>query len=153
MAHFYNITLAEMTAFLAPQGFKVITLPNTYEVVFSKRVDQQDGVKKVQLSLRVYTGIEGENSREVGGDAIRVALFQRLEDGRIIKLGGEKRVHRVVGWKANLQNRLDKWVENMPTRVCPQCHGYMLKRKRKGTSDEFYGCANFPICKHTERLS
>lgn len=93
MAHYYNISRQEMHSFLSERGFTLIQLPGTMELVYGKRVDQGDKA----LSLRVYTGINpsGE-SRDVGKDAIRVALFVRVGD-QVVHVGGDKRVHRVEG--------------------------------------------------------
>ena len=146
MAHYYNISRAEMDTFLTEQGFKPINLPGTVELVYGKRVDQGD--KK--LTLRVYTGINpsGE-SREVGKDAIRVALFV-LVNGTPVHVGGDKRAHRVEGWRKNLQNRLDNWFEGLPDHDCPKC-GLPLTI-REGKHGKFVGCSGYGSgsCKHTE---
>ena len=147
MATFTNISKEEMEAFLVPQGFKVMSIEGTTELVYGKRVDNED----MPLSLRVYTGIwpSGE-SRGVGEDALRVNLFFKTKDGKIVKLGGSKRVHRVKGWRNNLQSRLDDWQNYLPVMMCPVCGMPMVKRK--GPYGEFYGCVGFPICKHIERI-
>lgn len=142
MAHFYNVTQAEIEEFLVPQGFTKIALPKTTELVYGKRVDR-DGI---QLTLRVYTGIEAGVSRSVGEDAMRAAVFLRTADGTVKMAGGSKRVHRVEGWKKNLQNRLDKWAELLGP-ACPRCKSLMVERK--GSSGKFYGCTSFPDCKAT----
>lgn len=144
---FTNIPLKDMIDFLTPLGFKEIAaLEGTLEKVYAKRVDHHG----LALSLRVYTGIEGTESRGVGEDAIRVALFMRDKDGRIVKLGGSKRVHRVIGWKKNLKNRLDRWEESFPTNVCNKCGMPMLPRN--GRCGKFLGCASFPKCTNTRPI-
>lgn len=35
-------------------------------------------------------------------------------------------------------------------RICPKCQGILIKRK--GKYGEFFGCQNFPKCRHTEKL-
>jgi hypothetical protein len=150
MAHYVNVSAQDMEAFLGPQGFTRLDLgDSTIELVFGKRVDQ-DGI---QLSLRVYTGINptGE-SRSVGSDAMRVNIFMRTSEGRIIKLGGSKRVHRVEGWRANLQQRIDRWVEYMPQHRCEVCGLPMLPRERKGGKGKFLGCAGYPNCRNTRNI-
>ena len=131
MAQYYNITREEVDAFLTPQGFALVNIPGTSEIVYGKRVDQND----LKLTLRVYTGINfAGNSRDVGDDAIRVVLFlgTPTPDGKmaISKLGGSKRVHRVIGWKRNLQSRLDGWIELLPKNKCV-CGGPMVVRDGK----------------------
>jgi hypothetical protein len=129
-------------------------LPGTLELVWGKRVDKPllNG-DKLPLSLRVYTGINPSgDSRGVGEDAMRVNLFARKTDAQgqpiIIKLAGSKRVHRVAGWKANLQNRIDRWAEGM--KLCPKCGMPMVERK--GTNGKFLGCLGYPACHNTENL-
>jgi hypothetical protein len=158
-AKYVNITIEEMDAFLAPQGFVVVDLrkidpnDNTREVVYGKRVDTDGHL----LTLRIYTGIVAGESREVGADAIRVNIFTRklVPDEntqqmvmRSVKIGGSKRVHRVVNWRKNLQERLDRWQENLKT--CPKCGNLM--KVRKGRNGEFLGCMGYPECRHTENL-
>jgi hypothetical protein len=148
--HFYNITLAEMQAFLEPQGFEVINLPNASEYVFARRV-HSDKVA-LPLSLRVYTGIarNGE-SRDVGTDAIRVVMFAKRPDSQIVKLAGSKRCHRVQGWQSNLQSRLDPFLKDwLPGDTCPRCKVPMVERK--GRHGAFLSCANWPSCNFTKRV-
>jgi len=150
MAQYVNVSQAEMEAHLLPQGFHALRLEGTRELVYGKRVDQ-DGI---QLSLRVYTGIEPTGaSRDVGRDAMRVNIFMRAEDGRIIKLGGSKRVHRVVNWRKNLQDRIDRWVDYMPAERCEVCGLPMLPREtKKRPKRKFLGCAGYPDCDNTRNI-
>lgn len=153
-ATYYNISENEMREFLEGQGFSQIKLPRTIELVFAKRVDQDD----LPLSLRVFTGINPSgSSRAVGKDAIRVTLFMRtrqairFEDvpSNIIKLGGSKRVHRVENWKKNLQSRIDSWLDFMPKHKC-KCGSPMVPRN--GENGKFLGCSQYPNCKNTRSL-
>ena len=147
-AHYTNVTQEELEEYLLPQGFKKLTVPGTTELVYGKRVDR-DGL---QLTLRVYTGIAPSgNSRGVGEDAMRVTLFMRIDTGKIVMLGGSKRVHRVAGWKKNLQARLDGWEDGLPDRKCSQCGYPMVRRDSK--RGEFYGCCRYPECRHTENIA
>lgn len=145
MANYTNITKQEMDDFLLPQGFQQLdpaSMPSVKELVYAKRVDK-DGLP---LSLRVYTGINPNGrSRDAGADAIRCQVFWRRPDGRPVSVVGSKRVHRVEGWKKNLQARLDKLVVGPK---CDKCGAPMVLRK--GKSGEFYGCANFPECRNTK---
>lgn len=149
MAQYTNITQTEMEEFLIPQGFKAVSLnDSTVELVYGKRIIQDD----LQLTLRVYTGINPSgDSRSVGQDAIRVNLFMRTNEGRIFKIGGSKRVHRVKGWKNNLQSRLDGWIEYLPKHKCDSCGLPMIPRK--GPKGQFLGCVGFPTCKKTKSIS
>jgi len=128
---------------LESQGFVQVAVPRTIELVFGKRVDQDN----LQLTLRIYTGINPSgSSRGVGKDAIRVMLFMR-SDGEIVKLGGSKRVNRVQNWKRNLQARINSWLDFMPKHKCSQCGSPMLPRK--GKNGNFLGCSKYPECKNT----
>lgn len=151
MATYTNITLDEMAAHLEPQGFKPMTLDGTIELVWGKVYH----IDHVAVSMRVYTGINptGE-SRKVGKDAIRVYLFYRNAAGEIRKVGGTKRVHRVTGWKANLQSRIDGWKEQLGP-LCPTCGAPTALRKPPGDAkwQPFYGCTNYPNCKGTIRAA
>lgn len=134
MATYTDITVDDFITYLAPQGFKPVALPGVRELVLAKRVDQ-DGV---QLSLRVYTGVDPDgHSRDVGEDAIRAVLFSRTGEGVVRKVATSKRVHRVQGWKRNLQARLD---DLKVERICPDCGSPMARRK--GKRGEFFGCTN-----------
>jgi hypothetical protein len=146
MAEYTNITQDEMADFLGDQGFLQILLPGVTELVYARRANTDD----LSLSLRVYTGIapSGE-SRDVGEDAIRCVIFWRKPSGDIVKVATTKRVHRVKGWRKNLQDRLDKiGVEKR----C-ECGAPMIRRKAKaGRGSEFYGCSTFPECRKTSSV-
>jgi hypothetical protein len=146
-AQYVNVTQNEMEEHLLPQGFKRVTVPGTVELVYAKRVDRDE----LQLSLRVYTGIvPSGNSRGVGEDAMRVTIFQRTADGVVKMAGGSKRVHRVRGWRKNLQNRIDAW-EDLLGPQCPTCGNLMVERD--GRNGKFYGCSNYPDCRQTLPLN
>lgn len=147
MAQSVKIHLDDMHAFLTENGFSRIQLADsTVELVYAKRVYQGD----FQLSLRVYTSIAYGESRDCGEDAIRVALFMRRSDGTIVKLCGSKRVHRVVGWRKNLKDRLDNWLDYFPKEHCDKCNMPMVPRK--GKFGNFIGCSNYPLCKNKKNI-
>src|SRR5688572_7703740 len=104
MAQSVTISRADMTDFLTARGFSEVPankLPGTKERVFAKSVDGE-------LVLRVYTSVVGDYSRDNGKDAIRLVLVS-WATGEAKIIGSEKRVHRVVGWRANLDERLASW--------------------------------------------
>lgn len=147
-ATYHNVTLEEIRNFLEPQGFEVVDTKKynpadrTQEIVFGKRVDQDD----LALTLRIFTGINPTgNSRDVGKDAIRVALFYLRPDFKIVEIGGSKRVNRVGSWKKNLQSRLDEWHNFLPKEKCKKC-GMPLYPKT-GKHGTFLACAGYPECK------
>lgn len=149
MAEYYNISKEEMETFLLAQGFSKITLPNTVELVYGKRIDKNG----IPLSLRVYTGISpsGE-SRDVGADAIRANLFFRTPAGEVKKIADTKRVHRVKNWKKNLQIRIQELLEHIPV-ICDRCGSPMMLRqgvsKKTNKPYSFYGCTGYPSCTNT----
>ena len=134
MARYHNITETEMHDFLTKQGFtKIDGLAK--ELVYGQRKKRND----IPLSLRVYTGIvPGSDSREVGTDAIRVCLFTKVGD-KIRPVASARRVHRVKGWKQNLQDRLDNWEGAIVLCKCGK-----LMNKRKGPYGAFFGCTSYP---------
>jgi hypothetical protein len=175
MAKFYSIPFQDMHEFLANQGFKLLnppksrtlpdfvkpehktnnpspefygtpTSPPTLELVYGRRVYMQ-GDKK-QLTLRIYTSIDAQGTREKGSDAIRVTLFYRgteIKDGQEIPLkpkliGGERRCHRVQGWKKNLQARIDNWPELIGP-PCPKCGNPTVERE--SARGKFWGCVRY----------
>jgi hypothetical protein len=141
MAKSIIITRQEMDTFLKPRGFQIVEVPGTKEIVYSKIVDHE-------MCLRVYTSIVNGESRSNGEDAIRVVLVTRAINEVTGKyevkiIGSDRRVHRVIGWRANLQNRLDNWRDQLGP-ACPNCGRVTVQRRsRKGP---FWGCSGYPIC-------
>jgi hypothetical protein len=145
---YVSISKDEMDQFLIPQGFSSIQIENTFELVYAKRVFQDD----LKLSLRIYTGINSSGiSRDVGEDAIRVYLFMKKQDNSIVKICGCKRVNRIETWKNNLQQRINSWNDSFPKHKCDLCKMPMILRK--GSNGDFLGCSNFPNCKFTKKAS
>lgn len=133
------ISRSEMDDFLRGQGFTRIGLSGVNELVYSRFVDDN-------LCQRVYTTIEGERSRANGKDAIRCVLVTRI-DGETKIIGVDKPVFRVMGWKQNLQDRLDNWTEQLGPR-CPNCQAPTVQRtSRRGP---FWGCCRYPVCKSAQ---
>ena len=161
---FYAVSQSELEDLLLPMGFKQISVRGTRELVYSRRCDQ-DGLK---LSLRVYSGIEPTGvSRDVGADAFRVNLFLGNPIGydterkrtvwETIKLGGSKRVHRIApsvsnpeGWRKNLRERIEGWIEYLPTEKCQKCGMPMIPRN--GKNGIFLSCSKYPTCRNSRSL-
>lgn len=161
MAKYYNISVQEMDSFLTAQGFSRIPaelLPGTRELVYGKRVDSVG----IALTIRVYTGIDPTGlSRDVGEDAMRVALFTKIPDPQnpskstVKQLFGSKRVHRVSGWAKNLQNRINEvLLKASQQKLCDKCGLPMILREGKSKSTgkpySFYGCSGYPSCTNTK---
>lgn len=143
MAAAVEIARSDMHRFLDAQGYQEIKLKGVKELVYAKVVDRQR-----HLCVRVYTSVVGETSRGVGEDAIRVQLVTKVgNDPKII--GTDKRVHRVEGWKKNLQDRLDKWPDQLGPN-CPIC-GAATVQRRSGRGP-FWGCCRYPHCKSVQPI-
>lgn len=171
MATYHNITRAEMEEFLLPQGFVQIFKPGTRELIYARRLDVSHGRRLPDmpaLSLAVYTGINPDgNSRDVGRDAMRVEISyrdrpilnpqtRRRELPEPVRVGGSKRVHRVMGWRTNLQDRIDRWQDILgPT--CPLCGAPTLERHPKPGQHwkPFYSCARYRQsgCRGTRQMN
>jgi len=164
MAKYYNISVEEMNEFLLTQGFSRIPpemLPNTRELVYGRRVD----AGAIPLTVRVYTGIDPSGqSRDVGQDAMRVALFTKVPDPQnpskaaVKQLFGSKRVHRVAGWAKNLQSRINEVLEKAKKqKICDRCGLPMVLREGKskstGSPYSFYGCSGYPSCTNTRPVT
>lgn len=143
MTNYCHITALEMDAFLTKLGFQRLTLTNVKELVYGRRLDKNG----FQISLRVYTSISGNMSRDVGEDAIRTNLWYRSPTGPV-KLSGSKRVNRVQGWRQNLEKRIKEW-ETCQIQKCPKCGEILISKKGKyGT---FMGCITYPKCNFTKK--
>lgn len=134
------ITRVEMTHFLQAQGFQEIQLSGTRELVLARCVRLRPDAEP--LSLRVYTSVEGLESRAKDADAIRVVLAAKI-DGEVKVVGCDRRVHRVRGWRQNLQDRLDGWRDQIGP-VCNKCGSFTVRRRSK--RGPFWGCARYPVC-------
>lgn len=147
MATYTAISRDAMDSFLNARGFREIKLAGCFERVYAKIVKHND----ITYSLRVYSSIEEGHARGKGADAIRVTLFWREnEDAAPRIVGADTRVHRVEGWRKNLQNRLDNWKELLG-KPCKCCKAPTVLRKPKGKAkwEPFFGCVNYPTCKGT----
>lgn len=144
MATYTQPTVQEMEQVLG--GFARMSLPGTLELVYGKRVDQ-DGVP---LSLRVYTSLNPDGlGRDCGEDAIRVEVYYRRRDGKVVRVGGSKRVNRVPGWQNRLLERIEQWQHQLG----PQCQCGAPTILCDGKHGKFYGCSEYPTCKLTQQVA
>lgn len=135
MAKSIEISKTDMHEFLTARRFVPVTVEGTKELVYGRIV-------RKDTCLRVYTSIVGETSRGNGEDAIRVCLVQKTPDG-IKGLGSKTRVHRVEGWRKNLEARLDGWEE-----MCgPTCACGRPMAQRRSKRGKFWGCTGYPVCR------
>lgn len=103
--------------------------------------------------IRIYSSIpaHGGEARDVGRDAIRVVgLWQPTGEGQAPRpvLPKQIRVHRVKGWRNNLQERArDVWRQLSRIPVCPACGAPTVERTRKSDGAAFRGCIRYPDCR------
>jgi hypothetical protein len=110
MANFYNISINEMRDFLKPEKGWSETIEGK-EIAFIYPLKQNNFIQII-----VFTGILVNSgfSRGVGKDAIRVSAVDMKNHRGWIK---GTRVHRVMGWKDNLKNRVLKVIEQAKARL------------------------------------
>lgn len=75
---------------------------------------------------------------------------------KVIGRGGDTEINALInkallpvlsGIEAPLKLKKDSW---KTAKVCPNCNGGMLFHKeRRKDSKPFYGCSNYPKCKHS----
>lgn len=143
MAHYKNVTQEEIEPFLFIRGFQKMNLPGTFELVYGKLMRHNE----IVISLRIYTGIglDGQ-SRAPGKDAIRLTLWIKDQFGKPKLIGAQRRVHRVYGWRKNLEQRIESWQELIGP-FCPRCGSLMvLRAARKNKKNKFWGCVKYPSC-------
>ena len=139
MANYCEISRGEMGALLEPVGFRIIIVPNCFEVVWELPFKGNP-----RLAWRVFSSITGEYSRGCGADAIRVVVWDLTIDKPII---GACRTNRVPGWQDRLKAKIREIGHGLKLVKCPDCGSYMVKRK--GKNGEFLGCSRFPACRKT----
>lgn len=104
-------------------------------------------VKRVAIMIRSSVDISGF-AAGTGQDSIRLWLV----NSETFKPLGKKvdaYTTRVKGWEQRMNDKLHLlYAQGLKMHNCPKCNdGVMVERKGKyGT---FYGCSNYPSCKHT----
>ena len=154
MANYYPIPLEEMDEVL--RGYRFAPVDLTYrnrpvkEWVYERRLPQSPN-----HFVRVYTGVQrygryAGRSRKVGKDAIRVQVVYRDEKGETL-VSQPKRVHRVDGWRENLQKRMNEISSTLPQVEFDTRGEPMTLRKYQG--NYFWGSRDYPKYKETKRFA
>ena len=154
MATYYPIPLGEMDEVL--RGYRFAPVDLTYrnrpvkEWVYERRLPRSPN-----HFVRVYTGVQrygrdAGRSRKVGKDAIRVQVVYRDEKGETL-VSQPKRVHRVEGWRENLQKRMNEISSTLPQVEFDSRGEPMTLRKHKG--NYFWGSRDYPKYKETKRFA
>lgn len=149
MATYVDITKQEFDSFMDDNFFVCIN-PDQSTKEFVYVLMWHDG----EYTMKVYSSItERGTSRGKGKDAIRVVLLVN-DGGKNKPVWKGKRVHRVEGWRENLQERIDMGLAigcEGEDWQCENCGGHMLLRE--GKRGFFYGCENFPDHKNGCRFT
>ena len=126
--------LAEMKASERPN------IPQGQEKQIARRIRLKDGSFSRNMQVVVYTTIVGDAVRDVGKDAIRVALLYKCKpsaehpQGRVIGIGSETRVNR-VGRICDIVSRMCERWDNIEKSVdtldcCRSCGAPRIMSKR-----------------------
>lgn len=144
MARATKISEQEMKDFLFPQGFQIMTLPGTTELIFGRIVKAGEH----KISQRVYTTIYHGRSLAKGEKAMQVRLFF-MRNGNPVRVGKEIRCLRVEGWRDNLGAAITNWQSEENFKICPTCKAPMVWREPEGDKkfEPFFGCVFYPKCK------
>ncbi len=73
-------------------------------------------------------------------------VIDKLQSERLGQSLQTDRVH-----VQNLKERIEQ--PNNNNKGCPKCGGVMLLRHNRTNGDAFYGCGNYPKCRHTEQVN
>jgi hypothetical protein len=180
MSTYVNVTETEMNSFLSVRGFQRIIIPGTTELTYAKGVTlnnikyslriysgiNPDGNSrgKGQDAIRVCLFIAPACpqcdllmtlSLQLGGEKVWACTCGNVSNFNALKprvIGSFKRVHRVYGWRKNLEDRLSNW-QDMIGPLCPSCRNPMIMRSARGNAkNKFWGCCNFPRCRGTRSI-
>lgn len=167
---YVNVPEADMRSMMEGEcGFEQIKLDGTTELVFQRQVSSTQG-RVFPYAVRVYSSVAYGSTRGVGEDAIRVVLMN-TETDRPVKIMGEGRKNRDRKSKAGsriyrtaptglapekrvqelldrLRDRCRDYFYHIVANQCPKCGSALALRR--GNDNDFYGCTNFPECKHTQ---
>lgn len=71
----------------------------------------------------------------------------------IDKLQSERLEQSLQTDRAHVQNLKERIGQPNNNKGCPKCGGVMLLRHNRTNGDAFYGCGNYPKCRHTEQVN
>jgi len=143
-----TVITAEQFAEFLPPAAEEVECGNTLERVWELPLPTDD------LSIRVFSTIEGETSRGYGEDAIRTVVWSAKAGGPI---GGETKTLRIDTWRKNLQAKLESAYANwrkFDHGTCPEC-GEGVLCEREGKYGDFLACSTWEGgrgCKFTRNL-
>ena len=146
-----TIEREQFEGFLPPAAEEV-EVDGTDERVYEMPLPGDD------LSVRVFSTIEGDSSRGYGEDAIRSVIWSATADGPV---GGESKTLRIGTWRDNLRSKLEALYANWRDYdhgACPECGEGVMCERRPGPGDDwspFLACSEWDGgsgCEHTKSL-
>lgn len=131
-----------------PAPAEEVDVDGTNERVYELPLPSDD------LTIRVFSTVEGESSRGYGEDAIRSVVWSKTADGPI---GGETKTLRIETWRDNLHDKIrtlyEEW-RQYDHGACPKC-GEGVLCERSGKYGDFLACSTWnggAGCQYTEDL-
>lgn len=101
--------------------------------------------------LHIYTSVSGEETRDIGEDAIRVLLYDPISRTTVLSAPKILRTEGATEVWDRIHNRLALLMtraEAIP--VCKKCGAHMVERD--GTKGKFWGCSAWPQCGKGEAI-
>lgn len=131
-----------------PRAAEEIEVTNVDERVYEMPLPSDD------LSVRIFSTLQGDSTRGYGEDAIRTVVWSETADGPV---GGETKTLRIGTWRKNLRQKLkalySEW-RQYDHGACPECGAGVLC-ERSGQYGEFLSCSAWnggAGCEYTEDL-
>jgi ssDNA-binding Zn-finger/Zn-ribbon topoisomerase 1 len=153
---FVKIKLIDFTTFLKKHYPSSILSPETFshhQYIFDIPSSKPNVAVRIFSSIQKTTGL----STDYGEDTIKVILVN-TKNNKIVA-GGDKHIKRMANWRLKLTELIPLLLgdaDAIQARTCPLCNApLILVSSKHGASKgrRFYGCTNYPKCKHTESAS
>lgn len=148
----YTVIAADEFEDALPPAAEEVACENTDERVWGLPLPSDD------LSVRVFSTVEGEASRGYGEDAIRCVIWSEAADGPV---GGETKTLRTHGWDERVTQKLGSLYADWRSYdhgECPECGEGVLCERTPGQGDDwspFLACSSWnggAGCEYTEWL-
>jgi len=120
---------------------------NKGEYVYLVTVDN-DNNNRTGVLVRSSVKANGF-SAAAGEDSIRLYLMN-IETKKPLAEKVDAWTQRTKGWEKRMIQKIRKlYKKGLKMLNCPKCNGVMLERD--GKFGKFFGCSNYPACKHTAK--
>lgn len=131
---------------------KGIGRPSTYATIFNTLIDRHKYVVKIKRSLRPTSlgeaAIDSLKNATFVEQKYSSSLENKLDE---VSLGSETYEDLMKSAYETIEKDLGQVApSSIRTTPCPVCADGIL-RERKGTHGKFWGCSNYPECKHTQK--